>query len=59
MNHINGLLFWAQINNGLSFRSVYATWPMFYGAIFHKQTPEGDVFDGLLPSVLSLKLTPL
>ena len=59
MNRINGLIFWAQVNFGLSLTSVYVTWPMFYGAIFHKQTPEGDVFDGSLSSVLSFKLTPL
>ena len=41
----------------LSLGSVYATLLLIYGAIFHKQTPRGVFFNGLLPSVLSLKKT--
>ena len=56
----NRLLFRAQFDVVPILGSVYATWRLYYGAIFHKQTPKEVILLVKLPSsVLSYLNLPL
>ena len=46
----NRLLFRAQFNVVPILGSVYATWRLYHGAIFHKQTPKEVILLVKLPS---------